>query len=231
MTNSIKNVEKIALVNKEEAELLDSVQKPIVLLKRSKNFESYISSEVIKGLPEIGVMLPYTPVQAILLNDLAKVGIKYVVMTSGNIYDNPIVTKDKEAYRELKGVADAFVGNDREISARYDDSVVRIIKAGDSNAIQMIRRARGYAPVPIKAQFKGNDEVFSTGAEKKNTMSYLRSAEDKNTDIFTSAHIGDVENLDVFTFWDETRLKLEKLFKFKPNILVRDLHSEYLTSK
>ena len=231
MTNSIKNVEKIALVNKEEAELLDGVQKPIVLLKKSKNFDSYISSDVIKGLPEIGVMLPYTPVQAILLNDLAKVGIKYVVMTSGNIYDNPIVTKDKEAYRELKGVADAFVGNDREISARYDDSVVRIIKAGDSNAIQMIRWARGYAPVPIKAKFETNNEVFSTGAEQKNTMSYLRPAEDKNTDIFTSAHIGDVENLDVFTFWDETRLKLEKLFKFKPNILVRDLHSEYLTSK
>lgn len=203
MAKDIADVVKIAKLNDTETKLLEGTARPIVLLQ--KNDSSIVAPNTTNGLPEIGVMLPYTPVQHILMHDFCKAGGKFLVMTSGNIYDNPILTDDDRAYQVLDNVADAFLGNNREILARYDDSVLRVIDAAGSDAVQMIRRARGYAPQPIKIKLAGdNKENFAAGPEQKNTFAYSRpipgaKEEDKyNTEVFVSQHIGDVENAEVF---------------------------------
>ena len=255
MAPDLASVKKICKVNKAEEDLLTSPAHPIVLLQ---TFSQLLSSpdqhfmtnslgnfhllpglapNVTMGLPETGVMLPYTPVQHILMHDYVQAGGQYLVMTSGNLYDNPIVTDDAEAYEVLGDVADAFLGNNREILARYDDSVVRVIDAAGSDAVQMIRRARGYAPAPIKIKLDKPAEVFATGPEQKNTFAFSRPIPEAdenskfNTEIFVSQHIGDVENADIFKTWEDTRAQFEKIFKFKPCEVHHDLHPEYLTTK
>ena len=201
MAPNLKFVKEICKVNKTEQELLEGSVRPIVLL-RSKNTNA-LANNVAMGLPEVGVMLPYTPVQHILMHDFANAGGKFLVMTSGNIYDNPIVTDDDLAFEVLGDVADAFLGNNREILARYDDSVVRVIDAGGTDAIQMIRRARGYSPSPIKIKSEKPDSVFACGPEQKNTFAFSRPIPEAdenskfNTEVFVSQHIGDVENAEV----------------------------------
>lgn len=202
MAPDLQSIKQICHVNAGEEKLLSGSARPIVLLKSKRT--NTLAENVCMGLPEIGVMLPYTPVQHILMHDYANAGGKYLVMTSGNLYDNPIVTDDAEAYEVLGDVADAFLGNNREILARYDDSVVRVIDAAGSDAVQMIRRARGYAPAPIKIKLNKPAEVFATGPEQKNTFAFSRPIPDAepsakvNTEVFVSQHIGDIENADIF---------------------------------
>lgn len=206
MTQDISDVEKICNVNDTEKSLLTGSARPIVLMQKKPESKKLLSDNTCMGLPEIGVMLPYTPVQHILLNDFKKAGGKYLVMTSGNIYDNPILTDDELAKAQLSKVADAFLGNNRKILARYDDSVVRVIDAAGIEAVQMIRRARGYAPSPIKITIDEPGQVFASGPEQKNTFAFSRKIETeqsssknaKNTEVFLSQHIGDVENAEVF---------------------------------
>ena len=235
MAPDLQSIKKICHVNAAEEKLLSGSARPIVLLKSKRT--NTLAENVCMGLPEIGVMLPYTPVQHILMHDFALAGGKYLVMTSGNLYDNPIVTDDAEAYEVLGDVVDAFLGNNREILARYDDSVVRVIDAAGSDAVQMIRRARGYAPAPIKIKLDKPAEVFATGPEQKNTFAFSRPIPESepsakvNTEVFVSQHIGDIENADIFKTWEETKNQFEKIFKFKPKKIVSDLHPEYLTSK
>ena len=202
MAPDMQFVKKICHVNAPEETLLSGSVRPIVLLKSKRT--NALAENVCMGLPEVGVMLPYTPVQHILMHDFAEAGGKYLVMTSGNLYDNPIVTDDAHAYEVLGDVADAFLGNNREILARYDDSVVRVIDGAGSDAVQMIRRARGYAPAPIKIKLDKPNEVFATGPEQKNTFAFSRPIPETepnakvNTEVFVSQHIGDVENADIF---------------------------------
>ena len=234
MAPDISSVNEICKVNKTEQSILEGSVRPIVLLKDKG--ADILAENVAMGLPEIGVMLPYTPVQHILLQDFANAGGKFLVMTSGNIYDNPIVTKDEDAFEVLGDIADAFLGNNREILARYDDSVVRVIDADGADAIQMIRRARGYSPTPIKIHLENPEATFATGPEQKNTFAFRRpipgakEGED-NTEVFVSQHIGDVENAEVMETWASTKDQFEKIFKFKPKKTVCDAHPDYLTSK
>lgn len=200
MAPDISSVNEICKVNKTEKSILEGSVRPIVLLKDKG--AGILSENVAMGLPEIGVMLPYTPVQHILLHDFAKAGGKFLVMTSGNIYDNPIVTKDEDAFEVLSDIADAFLGNNREILARYDDSVVRVIDADGTDALQMIRRARGYSPTPIKIHLENPEATFATGPEQKNTFAFSRlipgaKEDEANAEVFVSQHIGDVENAEV----------------------------------
>ena len=255
MAPDLASIKKICNVNNAEEDLLTGSARPIVLLQHSSQVLSSLDQgdvtkplgnchllpglapNVYMGLPEVGVMLPYTPVQHILMHDFAKAGGQYLVMTSGNLYDNPIVTDDTEAYEVLGDVADAFLGNNREIIARYDDSVVRVINAAGRDAIQMIRRARGYAPAPIKIKLDKPAEVFATGPEQKNTFAFSRVIPDanenskSNTEVFVSQHIGDIENAEIFETWEQTKNQFEKIFKFKPAEVHHDLHPEYLTTK
>lgn len=213
-----------------------------------------IVSGVADGLPELGVMLPYTPVQHILMHDFAKARARategsgipqtppMLVMTSGNVHDEPICIKDDEAYERLEGIADAFFGNDREILTRFDDSVVRVIRAGSAGeTVQMIRRARGYAPTPVPAPMPTSVQegsgaagpaptIFAAGSEQKNTFAFLRPAEDA-AEVFVSQHIGDMENADAFDAWIEAKRRYEQLFDLHADELACDLHPEYITSK
>lgn len=194
------------------------------------------------GLPETGVMLPYTPVQHLLMNDFCEAGGRFLVMTSGNIYDNPILTKDEKAYEVLANVADAFLGNNREILSRYDDSVIRVVNLAGVDAIQMIRRARGFAPSPIKLKLSENSRnfgktIFATGPEQKNSFCYLRPIADANNqskynaEAFVSQHVGDLENFDIMKAWEDAKNTYEHVFKFKLEKIIHDAHPEYLSSK
>lgn len=227
-----------------------------------------LAPQVTMGLPEVGVMLPYTPLQHLILHDFCAAGGKFLVMTSGNVYDNPIVTDDQQAYAKLGRVADAFLGNNRKILSRYDDSVVRVIDAAGTEAIQMIRRARGYAPAPIKLKLdpaklkhisdsdnlkqmadsdhfkqklnsdnlKQKRVVFAAGPEQKNTFAYLRYIDNPqdnryNAEVFVSQHIGDLENAQVMDAWQESKGRFQKVFRLQEDVIVHDLHPEYLSTK
>ena len=152
MMRDVDAVRRVCEVSEVEEATLASVQRPIVLLR--KRPDACLAPGLADKLPELGVMLPYTPVQHLLLHDFAEASSvgdlpPMLVMTSGNLHDEPIVTDDEEALAKLADVADAFLGNDRAIRARYDDSVVRVVRAGSAGeAIQVVRRARGFAPTP-----------------------------------------------------------------------------------
>ena len=156
MMANAEAVRSVCEVTPEEEKALSDPARPIVLLKKRQGVA--LAAGLADKLPELGVMLPATPVQLLLLHDFARaleqMGVPeppMLVMTSGNIHDEPIVTDDAEARGKLGGIACAVLGNDRAILSRYDDSVVRIISAGSAgSAVQMIRRARGFAPVPLK---------------------------------------------------------------------------------
>ena len=186
--------------------------------------EGYKCGGLADKLPELGVMLPSTPVQHLLLHEFGGM----LVMTSGNIHDEPIVTNEHDAFEKLGTVADAFLVNDRAIEGRYDDSVLRVLNGGPAGAIvQFIRRARGYAPMPLAIPSNTEaDELLAVGPEQKNTFTYTRAGK-----AFVSQHIGDMESVAVMDAWQETRQRYEQLFRLKPTHLVCDYHPEYLTSK
>ena len=162
MVRDVEAARVFCEVGEEEAHLLESPQRPIVLLR--KKADADIPEGVADGLAELGVMLPASPVQYLLMHDFDSM----LVMTSGNACACPIETDDLSAYGTLAGIADAFLGNDRPILARYDDSVLRVVQAGSAGVtIQMIRRARGYAPTPVPFPYleDGAPALLATGPE------------------------------------------------------------------
>ncbi len=231
MFERFEDVRRAAQVNDAERAWLLSSRRPIVLLRRKPADEVpeqfRIADSVAGTLPEIGIMLPYTPLQYLLL-DAAGVPL---VMTSGNFSDEPIICDDQSAVSRLIDVADAWLGNDRRILARYDDSVVRI----ESMQPQIVRRARGMAPTPIRLAAPtrtGADgrqelpQVLACGPEQKATFCLTRG-----NDAFVSQHIGDLENADTFDAWHEARVTYERLFGLEPAVLACDMHPEYLSTK
>ena len=257
MMDDVASVRRFCEVSEAEEGILTATQRPIVLLR--KRADAAFAPGLADALPELGVMLPYTPIQHLLLHDFANEtkgrGIRLIpdekgsewaqgnetntpslclnamlVMTSGNIHDEPIVIDDEDAYEKLFGVADAFLGHDRAIRARYDDSVVRVIEAGSAGeAVQFIRRARGYAPLPIALPASdgvASGSLFATGPEQKNTFALTRDAE-----AFVSQHIGDLENAETYDSWLQAKARYETLFEIEPTRIACDLHPEYLTSK
>ena len=245
MAASTADVRRVCEVNDAEAAALEGSQRPIVLLK--KRAGAAFAPGLADRLPELGVMLPYTPLQHLLLHDFADETkgrgyclIPLLVMTSGNIHDEPIVIDDEDAYEKLFSVADAFLGHDRAICARYDDSVVRVINAGSAGeALQFLRRARGFAPLPVplslpapaaeevsRETFVRPRAILAVGPEQKNTFTLTRDAE-----AFVSQHIGDMENAETYDAWLQAKDRYEALFEIEPGRLACDLHPEYLTSK
>ncbi len=215
MVASIKEVKKHCYVSDEEEKLLTSPHSPIVLLKWKATSE--VSPAVAPNLKYLGVMLPYTPLHHILLRET---GVP-LVMTSGNLSEEPIAKDNDEAIRRLKGIADYFLIHNRDIYARYDDSVT-IVERG---CTQLIRRARGYAPYPIHLPFK-SQQILGCGAEEKNTFCLTRDEY-----AFLSQHIGDMENLETMEQFENTISLYKKLFRTEPKIVAHDLHPEYLATK
>lgn len=235
MMESARAAEELCFVCPVEKKTLESPQRPIVLLRKRPG-ASFVPG-LADGLSELGVMLPCTPVQHLLLAEFEKVCASVsqgkptmLVMTSGNLHDDPIAMNDADAYALLAGVADAFLGNNREVLTRFDDSVVRVIElGGDEKAVQFIRRARGFAPAPLELKAGLEDSeltVFAAGPEQKNTFTFLRGKE-----AFVSQHIGDMENAETYDAWLAARKRFGELFEVEPSLIACDMHPEYLSSK
>ena len=229
MMQTVESVQELCHVSENEAQLLSGSVRPIVLLRLKA--QASVAPGLADNLYELGVMLPYTPLQMLLMHDFAAAGGRMLVMTSGNVHDEPIVTSDEQALQALGSIADALLGNNREIRARYDDSVVRVLDFGQAgSALQFVRRARGYAPTPLQVNevFKAPSDacVCATGPEQKTTACFLRGNE-----AFITQHIGDMENALTNNAWFETLEHYQRLFRLTPTLLACDKHPEYLTTK
>ncbi len=199
------------------ASLLSSPQAPIVLLERRPAGDGpSIVAEVAPHQRRLGVMLPSTPLHHILLRDAGRP----LVMTSGNLTEEPIAKDNDEALRRLASLADAFLLHNRDIHARYDDSVVQLM----GSTVSFIRRARGYAPFPIQLPFT-LPQIFATGPLLKNTFTLTRDA-----NAFLSQHIGDMENLETLAHYEAALATFEHLFRITPEAVVCDQHPDYLTT-
>ena len=213
--STIQEVKRHCIVSAEERKLLESPQAPIVLLGWKQG--SDIAEAVAPKLKYLGVMLPYTPLHHLLL---AESGLP-LVMTSGNLSEEPIAKDNDEALRRLEGIADYFLLHNRDIYARYDDSVY-IVEDGKPQAL---RRARGYAPYPIFLPFKSK-QILACGAEDKNTFCLT-----KDEHAFLSQHIGDMENEETLGHFENTIELYKKLFRVEPEIIAYDMHPDYLATK
>ncbi|MHB1017178.1 MAG: Kae1-like domain-containing protein, partial [Coriobacteriia bacterium] len=171
------------------------------------------------GLRELGVMLPYTPLHHLLLDAFGGP----LVMTSGNRSDEPIATGNAEALERLPNIADTFLMHDRDIYSRYDDSVVRHTP---DVGVESIRRARGYAPFPLRSPLAEGADVLAAGPEQKNTFCLLTGEH-----AFISQHIGDMENAETLESYERTIALYEQLFRVRPEVVAHDLHPEYLSTK
>lgn len=238
MVRDLADAERLCHVNDVARGLLAGSIRPIVLLRRRAACESggspdalALAPSVAHDLPELGVMLPYTPLQHLLLAAAEARGMHVLVMTSGNLSEEPIETDDDLAWERLvaAGIADALLGNDRAILSRYDDSVVRVV----DGAVMPVRRARGYAPqpLPLPALDGAPSCVLACGPQQKATIALTREGTNGEATCFVSQHIGDVENGETFDAWNAARTRLEDLFDLAPAALACDLHPSYLSSQ
>jgi len=215
MARGLEDVERFCELSKSERVLLMSVQRPIVLLRR--RCEAGLSSAIAPGNRHLGVMLPYTPLHHLLFLDAA---FKALVMTSGNLSEEPIVSREEELTR-LAPLADRFLTHDRPIQTRVDDSVVRVFRGRHL----LVRRSRGFAPEPIDLGMPVRD-VLAVGGEIKNTFCLT-------TDHYAilSQHIGDLENYETLEFFRETLDHMQRFFRVRPEAVAHDLHPGYLSTR
>jgi hydrogenase maturation protein HypF len=239
MMPDMETVEKHCFVNESERTCLDSRQRPIVLLQLRP--DSPIVDEVAPKQTSIGVMLPYTPLHYLLFSQTEDIqnssdGIQVLVMTSGNLSDEPIATDNDDARQRLAPLADAFLLHNRDIHTRCDDSVIRITGSRESGieqssnkenmpSVYFLRRSRGYAPDPIRLPFEV-PALLATGPEQKNTFCVTRQRY-----AFISHHIGDMENYETLRSFEGGIEHYERLFRIKPDAIVCDLHPDYLSSR
>jgi len=208
MARDLDTAARLCTIDDTECALLTSRGRPIVILRRRP--DSGIAPAVAPGNPTLGVMLPYTPLHALLFAD----GIDVLVMTSGNISEEPIVTSNEEARERLGEVADVLLLHDREILVPVDDSVSRVVE-GKPRAI---RRSRAFAPQPIDLG-EPVAELMACGAELKNTFCLT-----KHRFAILSQHLGDLSNYETLAFFEETLAHLKKLFRVSPRAVAHDLH-------
>ena len=237
MMADIETVRNHCFVNNAEETILLSRERPIVLLERKPG--SDVSIFVAPNQNTLGVMLPYTPLHYLLFGDPNdRKGTKSypsaLVMTSGNLSEEPIAYKNQEAIEHLNNLADAYLMHNRDIHMRTDDSVVRLGIADKQKKVNecnqkhppfMIRRSRGYAPDSISLPFKAC-RVLAVGPELKNSFCLLNDRY-----AFLSHHIGDMENYETFKSFEEGIEHYEKLFRIEPEVLACDLHPNYLSSR
>ncbi|MFN6465032.1 MAG: carbamoyltransferase HypF [Nostoc sp. DedVER02] len=218
MARDVEIIEQYCTVNAKEKELLTSSAAPIVLLQTTD--KKVVAPSIASGQNTLGFMLPYTPLHHLILRRMNRP----IVLTSGNLADEPQCIDNDEAKVKLGTIADYFLFHNREIINRVDDSVVRVI--GDK--VQTIRRARGYAPAAISLPpgFHNVPQILAMGSELKNTFCLLREGE-----AILSQHLGDLENAAAFDGYQETLNLYLNLFEHKPEIITIDKHPEYLSSK
>ncbi len=222
MFPSLDLVKSCCEVSLFEERLLLSSESPIVLLKKGEvHFNlspCLLSPNVAPNNPYLGVMLPYTPLHHILIREIGFP----VVATSGNLKDEPIVTDEKEALIRLRGIADLFLVHNRPIVRHVDDSVVRIVLGKE----MVIRRARGYAPLPIRRNItQPMPRILAVGAHLKNTV-----AISINDQVFISQHIGDLETHEAYKAFQRVIEDFKKIYEFKPDIVACDMHPGYIST-
>lgn len=215
MCHDIGEVEQHCELLEEEKKLLLSVERPIVILRKKK--ETAIAHAVAPYQNTLGVMLPYSPLHHLLLQG----PLKTLVMTSGNISDEPISYKNEEAFQRLSNIADFFLFHNREIHMRCDDSVARVFDGKP----YVLRRSRGYVPFPIKLPFF-IEMILACGGELKNTFCLTRGQY-----AFVSHHIGDLENLETLSSFEEGIKHFKRLFYIEPKAIAYDLHPDYLSTQ
>lgn len=218
MMPDIETIEQHCYVSDEERSLISSHERPIVILQRRER--STIALEVAPGQDTLGVMLPYTPLHILLL-DPEDGFPQALVMTSGNMSEEPIASDNQEARERLNPLVDAFLMHDRDIETRCDDSVNRIF---DHEPTQL-RRSRGYAPNPILLAWEGLP-TLAAGTELKNTFCLTRDRY-----AFVSHHIGDLENFETLQAFEDGIAHFEKLFKVTPELIAYDLHPNYMATR
>jgi hydrogenase maturation protein HypF len=224
MLPDLSAVQALCVVGEAEAELLLSRRRPIVLLARRP--EAAVATAVAPGQHTLGVMLPYTPLHHLLLEAFAAArGPGHppaLVMTSGNLSDEPIAYHDDDARARLGLIADGMLSHNRPIHLRCDDSLARIV----ANGPQLLRRSRGYAPEPIRLAFAAPLPILACGGHLKNTFCML-----KGSQAFVSQHIGDLENLETLQSFREGCAHFARLFEIAPQAVAYDLHPDYLATK
>ena len=218
MVFDLDTIRKFVHVDHEEETLLTSPQHPIVLLRKRNTNSSLAHTAPAQNY--LGFMLPYTPLHLLLLEPAPGFP-EVLVMTSGNISEEPISYEDEEAAFSLASIADCFLIHDRPIHMRIDDSVFRVVQGQP----YPIRRARGYAPEPIKIS-QNLSQILACGAELKNTFALSRQKY-----IFLSHHIGDLENLETFDSFKSGIQHYHKLFRIEPEAVAVDLHPDYLSTR
>jgi hydrogenase maturation protein HypF len=215
MMENLESVREACVVSAGEEELLASPKAPIVLLRVRDS--SILAPAVAPNLLYLGVMLPYTPLHHLLMKEA---GIP-LVMTSGNLSEEPIVGDNDEALQKLSTLADFFLVHDRDIYVRCDDSVAMVA----DGEVCLIRRSRGYAPDPIPLSFKAL-EILACGAEYKNTFCIT-----KDQYAFMSQHVGDMDNLETLSHFEKMLDLYKKLFRLEPKIVACDKHPDYLATR
>src|SRR5271166_5761884 len=220
MAADLAAARRLAEVDTAAADLLTSPARPIVLLPRRPEAapDAGVAAATAPGNRQLGIMLPYSPLHHLLLAALGRP----MVLTSGNVSDEPIVYRDEEALERLGGIADAFLVHDRAIHIRTDDSVARTFRGRP----MLIRRSRGYVPEPVVVASRFPRHVLACGAELKNTFCLARGRH-----VFVSHHIGDLENAETLRSFTEGIEHFRRLFDVEPQVVAHDLHPEYLSTK
>ncbi|MFH1625398.1 MAG: carbamoyltransferase HypF [Pseudomonadota bacterium] len=216
MTEGIEIIRSFCYLERDEESLLRDPKRPIVLLRKRED-SNLISEEVAPGNRYLGVMLPYSPLHCLILNQVKRP----LVMTSGNVSDEPIAYQDSDALSRLTRIADYFLLHNRRIQHRTDDSVIRIL----DGAPMIIRRSRGFVPLSITLPLSGG-EVLACGGHLKNTFCLTRGHQ-----AFLSHHIGDLDNLETLRSFEEGIEHFKKLFCMRPRVICHDLHPDYLSTK
>jgi hydrogenase maturation protein HypF len=213
MVRDLSEAETVAELTDEERALLTSIERPIVLVRRRP--DSNLCGEEI---PLVGLFLPYTPLHHLLLHDVARP----LVMTSGNLSDEPMVTTNAEAFEQLGAIADLFLVHNRDIVTRVDDSIARVIDGVPT----LLRRARGYVPRPIVAKRAFAEPLLACGAHLKNTFCLA-----SGTSAFLGPHIGDLESVETMRAYETAIERMKQFTGIDPAVIVHDLHPDYFSTR
>ncbi|WP_433074162.1 carbamoyltransferase HypF [Dactylosporangium sp. CA-052675] len=216
MVDGVAAARRLARVGAVEAALLCSPARPVVLL--APRTHGPVADAVAPGVPGLGLLLPTTPLHHLLLADLGRP----LVVTSGNVSDEPIVTDDAEAGRRLAGIADGFLGHDRAIRSRYDDSVARVA----AGRVSLVRRARGYAPEPIALPVPAPRPLLAVGAQLKHTFTLATGSA-----AFVGPHTGDLEQQATMEAFTANLARLSRVAGITPDVVAHDPHPGYLSTQ
>jgi hydrogenase maturation protein HypF len=216
MARDLAAARELARMSPAEEALLSGRERPIVLAPRLP--DAAVAPSVAPGAPELGVMLPYSPLHHLLLSDLGET----LVLTSGNVSDEPVAYEDDDARARLGQIADLFLLHDRPIETRTDDSVVRVVEGRPL----FLRRSRGYVPASVPLPVDCGAHLLACGAELKNTFAVAKGGR-----AWVGHHVGDLKNYETLRSFTTGIAHFERLFAVQPEVVAHDLHPEYLSTK